>query len=202
MARLFSTPDSLMLSFNRFVTVSISPEAIQRAKEFAAQVTPTVGIPGRGYADTHQQDLEKIQHDHFVSKVGEEAVKAVFQQLGRQVQGPDYQIYAGKHKSWAADLWIDGVGLAVKTQTTTAAAKFGLSWTFQAGAYRYDPLLNQPEAWVCFVEFDEQNQSCVVCPPHQIQELAFAEPKLAKLQGSKKVVYATRLPARRLPQTA
>jgi hypothetical protein len=192
--------ESLMLNLNRIVTVRITPDAIQRAKEFAMSVTPTVGMPGRGYTDTHQQNLEKIRHDHFVSKVGEEAVKAVCLHLGLQVQGPDYQIYVGHQKSWSADLYIDGVGLAVKTQTATAAQNFGLSWTFQAGAYRYDPILNQPEAWVCFVEFDEQNQSCVVCPPHQIKDLTFGEPKLARLQGSKKVVYATRLPARQLPQ--
>jgi hypothetical protein len=194
--------ESLMLSLNQIVTVRITPDAIQRAKEFAMSVTPTVGIPGRGYTDTRQQNLEKIRHDHFVSKVGEEAVKAVCLQLGLQVQGPDYQIYVGNQKSWAADLCINGVGLAVKTQTATAAQQFGLSWTFQAGAYRYDPILNQPEAWVCFVEFDEQNQSCVVCPPHQIKDLTFSEPKLARLKGSKKVVYATRLPARQLPQPA
>lgn len=180
--------------FNQVVTVSICNSAIARAKNFSVQVTPTVGIPGRGYKDTNQNNLQKIQHDHFVSKVGEEAVKAVFQQLNRNVQGPDYRIYIGKQKSWDADLYIDGVGLAVKTQTAAAAKRFGLSWTFQAGSHRQDPILQTPESWVCFVEFNESSQQCAVYPPYQVKELELGEPKLDRLKGSKKVVYAKSLP--------
>ncbi len=183
-----------MRFFNQVLTVSVNAEVIARAKDFSVQVTPTVGTPGRGYKDANQSDLQKIQQDHFVSKVGEEAVKVVFQQLGKKVQGPDYQIYLSKQKSWDSDLYVDGVGLAVKTQTAVAAVRFGLSWTFQAGTYRRDPILTKPESWVCFVEFDERGQQCTVYPPHQIQELAFGEPKLDRLKGSKKVVYANTKP--------
>jgi hypothetical protein len=90
---------------------------------------------------------------------------------------------------------VDGLGLAVKTQATSLARKFGLSWTFQAGTYRKDPILNNPNAWVCFVEFNETTRQCRVFPPYQIKELTFGEPKLEKLRGSKKVVYAESLPA-------
>lgn len=184
-----------MRCFNQITTVRVTVDAIARAKSFAIQVTPTVGTPGKGYKDTNQINLLKIQQDHFVSKVGEEAVKAVFQQFGKQIQGPDYQIYSGRQKSWDFDLSINGVGLAVKTQTAAAAAKFGLSWTFQAGIYRRDPIFDQPESWICFVKFDQSNQHCAVYPPYQIKELEFAEPKLAQLKESKKVVYAESLPA-------
>ena len=95
-------------------TIVIEPCLIVKAKIFAKQVTPTIGSPGNGYRDTYQSNLKKIENDHFVSKVGEEAVRIVFEQCSRQVRGPDYQIYDGKQKSWDSDLYIDGFALAVK----------------------------------------------------------------------------------------
>ena len=184
-----------MRYFEQITSVSVASEVLAKAAHFAAQVTPTVGTPGKGYGDSSQYNLEKIRHDHFVSKVGEEVVKEVFGSSGRTVRGPDYRIYEGKQKSWDADLFMDGVGLAVKTQTTKNAERYGLSWTFQAGQYRRDPILSQPESWVCFVEFDEAREQCWVYPPYQVKALVFGEPRLERLKGSKKVVYAASLPA-------
>ena len=183
-----------MRYFEQITSVSVGPNVVAKAAQFAAQVTPTVGTPGRGYGDSSQYNLQKIHFDHFVSKVGEEAVKEAFRLSGQSVRGPDYRIYESKGKSWDADLFVNGVGLAVKTQTAKNAVRYGLSWTFQAGRYRKDPILGQPEAWVCFVEFDEARKRCEVYPPYQISELTFGEPRLERLKGSKKVVYAASLP--------
>ncbi len=191
-----------MRYFQTIHRVGLSAEILALAEAFAQKVTPTVGTNGCGYQDSHQTDLAKIRQDHYVSKVGEAAVAIVFQYCGRQVQGPDYGIYHGRQKSWDADLYIDNIPLAVKTQTSTAAAKYGLSWTFQAGKYRQDPILATATAWVCFVEFNAgSNQEpkpglgwCDVYPPYQIHELTFAAPRLAHLKDSKKVIYAEDLP--------
>lgn len=182
-----------MRFFKQPIAVSVNHDVLEKAKSFSEKVAPTVGIRGI-YTDTNQISLGKIRHDHYVSKVGEEAVKQVLQQLGKTIKGPDYQIYWGKQKSWSSDLWVDGVDLAVKTQTKELAIKFGLSWTFQASRQRRDPILDKPDAWVCFVRFDEQEQQCCVYPLYQIKELEFGEPVLAKLKGTKKVVYAQKLP--------
>ncbi|MBI5352375.1 MAG: hypothetical protein HZB50_07020 [Chloroflexi bacterium] len=184
-----------MRHFLKIQTILVESSLIAKAKGFAKKVTPTIGSRGNGYQDTNQVNLPKIEKDHFVSKVGEEAVRIIFEQLGRKVRGPDYQIYEGKQKSWDSDLYIDGLGLAVKTQSSLLAKKFGLSWTFQAGSSRKDPILNHGNAWVCFVEFNETTSQCKVYPPYQIKELIFAEPKLERLKGSKKVVYAESLSA-------
>ena len=184
-----------MRHFLKVQTIVIDQSLIAKAKDFAKQVTPTIGSRGNGYQDTNQVNLLKIEKDHFVSKVGEEAVRIAFEKLGRKVLGPDYKIYDAKQKSWDSDLYIDGLGLAVKTQSSLLAKKFGLSWTFQAGSSRKDPILNHGNAWVCFVEFNEITCQCRVYPPYQIKELTFGEPKLEKLKGSKKVVYAESLPA-------
>jgi hypothetical protein len=106
-----------------------------------------------------------------------------------ELLSPDYAIYKSKQKSWEADLFVEGVPLAVKTQSAEAAKKYGLSWTFQAGSVRRDPILGKPEAWVCFVELVTFS-SARVYPPYQIKDLKFREPRLEKLKGSKLVVYA------------
>ncbi|NEO84843.1 MAG: hypothetical protein F6J87_11400 [Spirulina sp. SIO3F2] len=188
-----------MRYFCQAVSVQLQAAVLIKARQFADQVTPTVGTPGRGYLDSHQPNLAKIHQDHFVSKVGEEAVKTVFERLSQQVKGPDYKIYSRNQKSWLADLQVEGVDLAVKTQRIESAYRFGLSWVFQAGSERCDPILSQPEAWVCFVMFDQTQSCCTVYPPYQIKELQFDAPRLAHLRNSKRVVYAERLPIVGLP---
>lgn len=174
-----------MKIFKTIQKTKITAEQLIRAQTFSNAVIGTVN-----YRDSRQNNREKIRHDHFVSKIGEEAVKAIFEKMNLQVKGPDYSIYEGKSKSWDDDLLIDDIPLAVKTQTSHSAAKFGLSWTFQSGKRRADPILKNPLAWVCFVEFDEQKKICRVFPPFQIKDLPLKEPLLAKLKGEKKVVYA------------
>ncbi|MFP4008331.1 MAG: hypothetical protein ACLFQP_00020 [Halothece sp.] len=182
-----------MRFFKQVKIVPVSDNMLEKARIFSEEVLLTVGRQGR-YKDTNQNDLAKNRQDHYVGKVAEEAVRQIFQELDREVQGPDYKIYQGRGKSWDSDLYVDGVPLAVKAQTTEMAKKFGLSWTFQASESRYDPILNKPNSWVCFVEFDQQNRQCYVYPPYQIQELTFAKPKLPKYWGTKLAVYRSSLP--------
>lgn len=174
--RFFKTPKKVL----------IKPSEIEFAMEFAQNVVPTVN-----YRDSNQSNLLKIQDDHFISKIGEEAVKKVFLTYGRTVKGPDYMIYNGKAKSWEEDLYIDEIGLAVKTQKRTSADRYGLSWTFQSSEKRTDPVLKSPLAWVNFVLCNDANgsYSCIVFPPFQVKELVFKKPKLKHLWGKKKVAY-------------
>lgn len=175
-----------MKFYSQIQTVSIPHETILKAKTFAEQVAPTTN-----YKDANQHQLAKIKNDHFISKIGEEAVKIIMSRFV-DISEPDYTIYYGKSKSWQEDLFAKGVGISVKTQKKSMANKYGLSWTFQAGPNRKDIVLSKPEAWVVFVEFDDTNPNnlCSVFPPFQIKELTFGEPKLDYLKGHKKVVYA------------
>lgn len=180
-----------MRLFTKKQLVKIDAAHIKKARAFAAHVVGTVN-----YKDSNQSNLKKIEADHFVSKIGEEAVRKVFENLGRIVKGPDYEIYEMKKKSWDDDLYVDDVGLAVKTQKKSSADRYGLSWTFQASGYRTDPILKQPSSWVCFVLCDDRNPSlnCTVYPPLQMGELILGDPKLPHLKGKKKVAYAKDLP--------
>lgn len=177
-----------MKNFKTIQKVEITERQWEKAENFARKVIETVN-----YTDSRQTNKNKIMWDHFVSKIGEEAVKTVFEKMGLQVKGPDYAVYEGRNKNWDDDLFIDDVPLAVKTQTANSARKFGLSWTFQCGARRSDPILKKLLSWVCFVAFDEAEKCCSVYPPLQIKDLPLKDPVLKKLIGEKKVVYAADL---------
>lgn len=179
-----------MPTFRTPQLIQLSAEAVARARAFADAVTSTVN-----YRDSNQTKLKKICDDHFVSKLGEEAVCAVFKSRNCQVDGPDYAVYEGKKKSWAADLKINDLDVAVKTQRRSAAKRYGLSWTFQDSPARRDPILETPEAWVSFVVFEDAGSGfeCIVYPLLKVKKLVFDAPRLSHLAGKKKVVYLEKL---------
>jgi hypothetical protein len=166
--------------------IHLSPEAVSRAQAFADAVTETVN-----YRDSNQTLKRKINDDHFVSKLGEEAARCVFETRKCIVDGPDYGIYEARQKSWAADLKINNLEVAVKTQRRSAAKRYGLSWTFQDSPERRDPILSMPDAWVCLVVYEDlkPGYECVVYPLRKIKQLIFEAPRLSRLVGKKQAVY-------------
>lgn len=175
-----------MPTFQTPQAILIPDEARSNAAKFAQAVTNTVN-----YSDSNQSAKTKIQDDHFVSKLGEEAVRILFQSRECQVEGPDYGVYEARRKSWAADLKINGLDVAVKTQRRSAANRYGLSWTFQDSPERRDPILDTPDAWVCLVVLEDlkEETECLVYPLRKIKQLLFEPPRLAKLSGKKQAVY-------------
>ncbi|MFN8401075.1 MAG: hypothetical protein U0X74_13750 [Anaerolineales bacterium] len=175
-----------MSTFRTPQTILIPQNIEQQALEFAIAVTKTVN-----YKDSNQSIQEKIRDDHFVSKLGEEAVRILFQSRNCLVDGPDYGVYEARRKSWAADLKINGLEVAVKTQRRSAANRYGLSWTFQDSPERHDPILDMADAWVCLVVFEDlkEETECLVYPLRKIRQLVFEPPRLSKLVGKKQAVY-------------
>jgi hypothetical protein len=175
-----------MSTFRTPQIIQLRPEAVDRAQAFAKAVTGTVN-----YRDSNQTRKKKICDDHFVSKLGEEAVRLVFEARNCVVEGPDYTIYEGKQKSWAADLKINTLEVAVKTQRRSAANRYGLSWTFQDSPTRHDPILAMPDAWVCLVAYEDLKPGfeCIVYPLRKIKQLIFEAPRLSRLLGKKQAIY-------------
>jgi hypothetical protein len=175
-----------MSTFRTPQVVHLSPETVARATAFAEAVIDTVN-----YRDSNQTIRKKIHDDHFVSKLGEEAVCVIFKSRNCDVKGPDYYIYGGKQKSWSADLVINALDVAVKTQRRSAANRYGLSWTFQDSPKRRDPILDMHDAWVCLVVFEDlkPNYECMVYPLRKIKQLIFEAPRLSRLVGKKQAVY-------------
>lgn len=155
-----------------------------KAQTYAMSVRSTVN-----YADSAQTS-PKVQGDHLVGKLGEEAVRLVFQSFGLEVAGPDYQVYNARQKSWGHDLSVDGTALHVKTQTVRAALLYGLSWMFQDSSKRSDTALESSDDWVAFVLLDETKLLARVYPVQQMKALRFSQPALEHLRGKKQVVYA------------
>jgi hypothetical protein len=175
--------------YTSIMKTDLAADIFEKAKDFAKTVTATTN-----YIDSNQTRRDKIVDDHYISKLGEEAAKKVLSQYAL-VQGPDYEIYIAKNKSWDDDLFIDGEGIAVKTQKRSSAQKYGLSWTFQAGVTRRDKVLDRPDAWVVFVVYDDiEKHVFYTYPLMQIKQLTFKDPKLEHLKGHKVVVYADTLP--------
>jgi hypothetical protein len=175
-----------MPSFRTPQTVQLLPESLARANAFAGAVVDTVN-----YRDSSQTRKQKIFDDHFVSKLGEEAVRLVFEARQCIVEGPDYTVYESRQKSWAADLRINALEVAVKTQRRSAANRYDLSWTFQDSPRRRDPILSMPEAWVCLVVYEDvkPGHHCVVYPLRKVKQLIFEAPRLGRLVGKKQAVY-------------
>ena len=175
-----------MGTFREPQIIQLSQEAVARAAAFADSVVSTVN-----YRDSNQSVKKKIRDDHFVSKLGEEAVRMVFEARDCKVEGPDYKVYAGKGKSWEADLIVNELDVAVKTQRRSAANRYGLSWTFQDSLERRDPILDIPDAWVCLVVYEDlkEGYECMVYPLRKIKQLIFEAPRLKKLVGKKQAVY-------------
>jgi hypothetical protein len=175
-----------MTTFRTPQIVQLPPEAVTRAQAFAEAVTETVN-----YRDSNQAIKKKIYDDHFVSKLGEEAVRFVFEARNCVVEGPDYTIYSSQQKSWAPDLKINALDVAVKTQRRSAANRYGLSWTFQDSPKRRDPIFSMPEAWVCLVVYEDLKSGfeCLVYPLRKIKQLIFEAPRLHHLAGKKKTVF-------------
>ena len=63
-----------MATFRAPQIIHLPPEAVERASAFADAVTATVN-----YRDSNQTVRQKIRDDHFVSKLGEEAARFVFE---------------------------------------------------------------------------------------------------------------------------
>lgn len=175
-----------MPTFRTTQTIYVSPEAVARAIAFAEAVLNTVN-----YRDSNQTIKKKIHDDHFVSKLGEEAVRLVFESRDCIIEGPDYNIYGSRQKSWTSDLKINSLDVAVKTQRRSAANRYGLSWTFQDSPRRRDPILDMADAWVCLVVYEDlkTGYEFVVYPLRKIKQLIFEAPRLSKLLGKKQAVY-------------
>jgi hypothetical protein len=175
-----------MATFRSPQIIRLPPEDLARAQVFADAVLETVN-----YRDSSQTIKKKIRDDHFVSKLGEEAVRRVFEARKCIVEGPDYAVYANQQKSWRADLRINELDVAVKTQRRSAANRYDLSWTFQDSPARRDPILSMPDAWVCLVVYEDlkPDHECLVYPLRKIKQLIFEAPRLKRLVGKKQAVY-------------
>lgn len=96
-----------------------------------------------------------------------------------------------KRKSWAADMKLNDIEVAVKDQKRSAARRFRLSWTFQDAPERRDPILDLPKALAGLVVFKvlKEGAECLVYPLRKIKQLIFEAPRPAKPVGKEQAAY-------------
>ncbi len=174
--------------FRNPIEISVPKSAFDKAEKFAQEVIGTIS-----YKDSYKATKAKIQKDFLIGTLGTHAVYSLFKIFTDNVSKPNHKVYKGKKKFWSPDLFVNNVGLSVKTQKSSSSKKYGLSWVFQHSNKRKDPVLRNPKGWICFVKFDEGTNKFKVFPPVQVRSLKFREPKLYYLVGKKKVVYASDL---------
>lgn len=174
---------------------NLSDEIIDKCENFAEK---TMENFKDNYNDRNQSVYDKIKQDFFIGKIGESCVVIAYERLGIEVfntkgeKGANYNV---ESYVWGRnDLIINSVRHRVKSQTTSQAKRYGLSWTFNLDPR--DPILDNPEGNVIFVEVDDiyRNLGCDIYPPYKIKELKFTEPKREALLGKKTIVLAENIP--------
>lgn len=171
-------------------------ETIENARKFAAEMVKTVN-----YADSGQTKKEVVENNILVGRLGEEAARLGFINLGYKVVGPDYKIYNPKEKRWKYDLIIENdksqkLGINVMTQAASQARYHGVNWILQSiEKGRKDPLQNDPDSLVCLVELDDSFRwyPCIIYRLYKIGDLQISDAK-GKYFGIKKVIKKEDLP--------
>ncbi len=174
---------------------SSSDKIIKKCENFAEK---TMENFKDNYNDRNQSIHDKIKQDFFIGKIGESCVVTAYERLGIEVfntkgeKGANYDI--GSNAWGRNDLIINSTRYRVKSQPTSQAKRYGLSWTFNLNPR--DPILDNPEGNVIFVEVDDiyRNLGCDIYPPYKIKELKFTEPKREALLGKKTIVLAENIP--------
>ena len=138
--------------------------------------------------------MKRIKHQTSVGKMGEFVTQEFLSTLGYECTDPDCEVYTGRNKSWASDLFVNEHKIAVKTQDLDSALRFGKSWIFQKGGYGFghvDPIIHGGKSFAVFVTLDLNEKSASVQGPFNMKDLRphFKEPKVPSLRFSKLALY-------------
>ena len=142
----------------------------------------------------NQFNKDAMIHQVTTGKLGEWAVKMYLNNKPCKCTEPDMKIYDKYHKSFDADLTVDGVELHVKSQSSESARRFGTSWMFQfngRGKGHRDPLITFATGLVAFVVVDfEQKMATLhgICEFDSIRD-KLREPVKPALRDTKRCIY-------------
>lgn len=172
-------------------TTVVSNDVFNEAFNYAYAVEKTK----RNGIYKRQNDFNKIISDHLYGKISEQAAYQVLKNYDCKISKPDFEVHTTP--SWDSDLTnFMGNNIAIKSQNVPSTKAFGISWVFQRNlTQRFDPILNSPDAWICFVLCGIIKPiKCMVLPLFQIKEITFREPDLTHLIGDKVCVCSEKLP--------
>lgn len=175
------------MTFQNHRIVDLQPKLIAACEAFADLRIEN----GDSYSDSYQGDKIKNKKDILVGALGEVALRRF---LGPACSLPDFTYYGKEDKSYSSDMMYKGHKIAVKTQWSDAARRFGLSWTFQlaTSSRREDPIVSNPSGFIALCLAHEAGQAVTVQALLRATDIIpeFLEPpKLAKLKDVKTCLY-------------
>jgi hypothetical protein len=141
------------------------------------------------YKARGQTNPYKITQDIYTGKVAEIGVHTYLKGLGLKPAPVDFEIYAAKQKSFAADIVATGKNFHVKSQTSESAEKYGKSYLLQ----KRDPLLRKAasmtEIFVPTLVYEDTIEIYGFIPAAYIPMDFIKEPKLKWLASTKVAIY-------------
>lgn len=173
------------------IDVLIPQEWIDKCEQFSLACAQT-NI--NRYRSRGQTSIDKIVSDIYTGRLGEVGVYLHKISLGIPCSEPDFSIYEGKKKSYAADLTSGNDKIHVKTQSLNSATKYGTSWILQAKQGDSDKLFK-------FRTDNDKAVLCVIKSKNEVTILAevsinwlfsndlIEEPKVPFFIGTKKAIY-------------
>jgi len=173
------------------VRIKVSRYYIRRCEIFALACAETNKAR---YRNRGQVSIDKVISDIFVGKMGECAVCIHKKSLGLKCSSPDFKIYKGRGKSYAADLRVGDKLIHCKTQSRRSADLYGISWILQAREGDADKLFKfrtLNDVAVLCVMLDDQTVSILaeVSITWLFDQGLIEEPKLKWFIGIKKAIY-------------
>jgi hypothetical protein len=180
--------------------IIITQDMITKCSAFAAA---SVSSSSDQYARRNQFNVNKIEKDIKIGKIGEECVYLSLSESNYNLTKPDHEIYSKENKSWDTDLkdLNSDVRISVKTQDIEQSYAYGESWVFQGNFnskvktdYDKEVFLNKnPNHYAAFVLLNVPKRIATIKAIVKIDWLLdnslFKPMQKQSLQGNKSAVY-------------
>lgn len=173
------------------IDIELSPYYIRKCERFALACAET---NRERYRSRGQASIDKIVSDILVGKLGECAVYIHKKSLGVKCSKPDFTIFHGRGKSYAADLRVGEKLLHVKTQSKRSADLYSISWILQCKDNDQDKLFrHRTENDIAILCVMKSDAAVTILTEVSINFLfdngLIEDPKLKWFIGTKKAVY-------------
>jgi hypothetical protein len=178
---------------HRTEKIKITQRDIKKCEEFAHAQLET---SKEQYARRNQRNLDKIVKDITTGKLGEIGAYRLLSSNGFNVSKPDFEIYAGRRKSFDADLCATEFHGHCKSQNIDSADKYGISWILQYGGRGYghtDKLFKQrskEDYLIPSLVHEKEVEIFGIIPVDLLFERDLVkEPRVAWLADTKRAIY-------------
>jgi hypothetical protein len=170
------------------VLIKLTDKEVGRCRQFAKK---QLGTSQGTYAKRGQFFKGVIERQITEGKIAEIAAYKFLRKKKFDVSEPDFNIYKGRQKSYAADLTDNTLNWHCKTQSKASAETHGTSWLFQ----KTDPIVTDPQPndflILTTVAGNLVEVAGIIAAVTIKEEKLYRKPNLERLQGTKTCIYLT-----------